>query len=79
MARYVCLKDKKVTIQKANEYCLLQRCPELAVRKPIFEKGKLKHIIVPVVLVSLADVTVECEDKVYNPDNPDNERDIKET
>lgn len=58
MSRYICNKGKKVTIKKANDYCILQNCPELFVNRPVFENNgsRLKHITVPVVLESCIDI-----------------------
>ena len=60
MGRYVCRKNKKVTIKKADDYCLLHRCPELMVRRPVIERSRLKYIQVPVVLETLIDVNFSC-------------------
>jgi len=62
VARYVCQQGKKTNIGKANKFCLIRRCPDLAVRRPIFDRGKLRHIIVPVVLESLADINGRCQE-----------------
>ena len=61
MGRYVCRKNKIVTIKKANDYCILQRCPELAVRRPVIKNRRLEYVIVPVVLETLAEVNVSCQ------------------
>lgn len=56
MGRYFCQKKQsRVTMNKANEYCLLKaRCPELMVKKAVLCGGRLKTIIIPVVPVTLA-------------------------
>lgn len=60
MARYVCRQNKETNIGKANKFCLIRRCPDLCVRRPILEKGRLKHIIIPVVLETFADEMGRC-------------------
>jgi hypothetical protein len=60
VGRYVCQIGKDTNIGKANKFCLLRRCPELAVKRPIIERGKLKHIIVPVILEDFVDVMGRC-------------------
>lgn len=59
--RYVCSKGKKVTMKKANDYCLLKtRCPELMVQKMILVKGRLKRILIPVVPVTMTEPKGDC-------------------
>jgi len=60
MGRYVCQQGKIVTIVKANKVCLLRRCPDLQVVRSILEKGRLKHITIPVVLESYVDINGRC-------------------
>lgn len=60
MARYVCKKEKAVTIKKANNYCLLNRCSELCVRRPIFKRGRLHYVIVQVISEWLMDSDFKC-------------------
>lgn len=60
MPRYVCRQGKKVTVKKANEVCLIRRCPDLQVRRAIMEKGKLRHMVIPVVLESYVDINGKC-------------------
>jgi len=47
VGRYSCQKGKKVTTQKANEYCLIQRCPELIVNL----KNKRSQRVIPIRLM----------------------------
>ncbi len=56
MGRYLCAKGKKVTIKKANEYCILARCPELKVHRPIIVKGRLKFVDVQVVSETMTEL-----------------------
>ncbi len=42
VGRYSCQKGKKVTMKKANDYCLLHRCPELVVN---YKNGKFKKVV----------------------------------
>jgi hypothetical protein len=60
--RYECKRGKEVTIKKANKVCLIRRCPDLFVIRPTMEKGRLKHIKVPVVLESMADPAAACKE-----------------
>jgi hypothetical protein len=60
LARYTCKKYKVVTMKKANEYCLLQRCPELMVQKSILVRVRLKKILIPVIPADMADIVKEC-------------------
>lgn len=57
MGRYFCQKKQaKVTMKKANDYCLLKtRCPELMIQKKILVKGRLKKIFIPVVPVTMTE------------------------
>jgi len=60
MGRYVCRQGKDTNIAKANKVCLMRRCPDLAVRKPILTKGRLRHIIVSVVPEMMIDIAGRC-------------------
>ena len=42
MGRYSCAKGKKVTTQKANEFCLIHRCPALQVN---YKNRKFRKVI----------------------------------
>lgn len=61
MGRYFCQKKQtRITIDKANSYCLLERCPELMIQKTILERDRLKKIIVPVVPVEMTELRQGC-------------------
>ena len=59
--RYSCQKNKVVTISKANDYCLLAKCPELMVRRTTIVGGRLKTIFIRVVSELLVDSNFNCK------------------
>lgn len=47
MGRYICAKKKIVNVPKANNVCLLKRCPYLQVR---YKQGKYKQVV-PITMI----------------------------